>query len=246
MLTRLVRRTLALGIIAGAAAPTQVAAQAPQGIITGRVTDAASGQPIGAAQLAVVGTTLGAQTNTDGQYTIRGVNAGAVQVRVLRLGYGESRQSATVVAGQAATLNFQLTALPVTLNPVVTTATGQQRRIEVGNAIAQLEVANLVESKPVSGMADLLTSRAAGVLITPGTQSGAGTRIRIRGTSSLSLTNNPIVIIDGVRVESSTGSSSVSVGGTMTSIPRSSSPSKSFAAPRPPRCTGPTQPMASS
>ena len=50
--------------------------------------------------------------------------------------------------------------------------------------------------------------------MTPGTQAGAGTRIRIRGTSSLSLTNNPIVVIDGIRVESSTGSNSISVGGT--------------------------------
>lgn len=218
MSLRTVRTTLAFAAAFLAAVPLRVSAQSgQQGSITGRVTDAASGQPIGAAQIAVVGTTLGAQTNTDGQYTIRGVNAGTVQVRVLRLGYGELRRPATVTAGQPITLDFALTALAVNLNPVVTTATGQQRRIEVGNAIAQLEVGQLIESKPVSGMADLLTSRAAGVLITPGTQTGAGTRIRIRGTSSLSLTNNPIVVIDGVRVESSTGSSSVSVGGTQTS-----------------------------
>lgn len=213
-----VRRTLAVVALLLAAVALPVTSQtSQQGTITGRVTDAASGLPIGAAQVAVVGTTLGTQTNTDGQYTIRGVNPGAVQVRVLRLGYAERRLPATVVAGQPVTLDFQLTPLAVTLNPVVTTATGQQRRVEVGNAIAQLEVGQIIESKPVSGMADLLTSRAAGVLITPGTQTGAGTRIRIRGTSSLSLTNNPIVIIDGVRVESSTGSSSVGVGGTTVS-----------------------------
>ena len=63
-------------------------------------------------------------------------------------------------------------------------------------------------------MADLLTSRAAGVQVIPGTQTGAGTRIRIRGTSSLSLSNNPIVVIDGIRVENATGSTTISVGGT--------------------------------
>ncbi|MCC6773543.1 MAG: SusC/RagA family TonB-linked outer membrane protein, partial [Gemmatimonadaceae bacterium] len=113
--------------------------------------------------------------------------------------------------------DFAMSAVAMTLNPVVTTATGQQRRVEVGNAIAQVDATALVESRAVSGMGDLLTSRAAGVLVTPGTQTGAGTRIRIRGTSSLSLTNNPIVVIDGIRVESSTGSSSVSVGGTLPS-----------------------------
>ncbi|HEX4936882.1 MAG TPA: SusC/RagA family TonB-linked outer membrane protein [Gemmatimonadaceae bacterium] len=210
----LVMRALALFASFALLAPPMVGAQGQQGSITGRVTDAATGQPIAAAQVAVVGTNLGTQTNTDGQYTIRGVSPGTIQVRLLRLGFGEQRQSAVVTAGQTATLNFQLTALAVTLNPVVTTATGQQRRVEVGNAIAQVDAAQLVETSSVTKVGDLLTSRAAGVLVTPGTQTGAGTRIRIRGTSSLSLTNNPIVVIDGIRVESATGSSSVSVGGT--------------------------------
>lgn len=217
MHARFVRRALTLAAVLGTVVSARAGAQAQQGTITGRVTDAATNQPIGAAQVAVVGTNLGAQTSTEGQYTLRGVAPGQVEVRVLRIGYSEQRQRVTVTAGQTATLNFTMSAVAMTLNPVVTTATGQQRRVEVGNAIAQVDAAQLVESKPVSGMADLLTSRAAGVLVTPGTQTGAGTRIRIRGTSSLSLTNNPIVVIDGVRVESATGSSSVSVGGTTTS-----------------------------
>ena len=217
MTTQSVRRTLTLAVLLATLAPPLVFAQAQQGTITGRVTDAATNQPIAAAQVAVVGTNQGTQTNTDGQYTLRGVGPGQVEVRVLRLGYAELRKGVNVAAGQSATLDFAMSAVAMTLNPVVTTATGQQRRVEVGNAIAQVDATALVESRAVSGMGDLLTSRAAGVLVTPGTQTGAGTRIRIRGTSSLSLTNNPIVVIDGIRVESSTGSSSVSVGGTLPS-----------------------------
>jgi hypothetical protein len=97
---------------------------------------------------------------------------------------------------------------------VVVTATGEQRRIEVGNSIAQVNASEIVETRAVSNMADLLTARAAGVQVIPGTQTGAGVRVRIRGNSSLSLSNNPIYIIDGVRVEGTTGSMSVSVGGT--------------------------------
>ncbi|MGQ0642657.1 MAG: SusC/RagA family TonB-linked outer membrane protein [Gemmatimonadaceae bacterium] len=190
------------------------AAQAQQGQISGRVTDSLGTQPIGSAQLAVVGTTLGAVTNNEGQYTIRGVNPGRVEVRVLRLGFAEQRQAVTVAAGQTATLNFQLRAVAMTLNPVVTTATGLQRRVEVGNAIAQIDATNIVERQAVSNVADMLVSKAAGVLVIPGTQTGAGVRVRIRGTSSLSLTNNPIYVIDGVRVEGTTGSSTLSVGGT--------------------------------
>jgi TonB-dependent SusC/RagA subfamily outer membrane receptor len=123
------------------------------------------------------------------------------------------KQTVTVPAGQTVTANIQMRAVVATLAPVVTTATGEQRRVEVGNAIAQVDAAKLVETSPVTNMGDLLTARAPGVMVIGGTQTGAGTRVRVRGTSSLSLTNNPIYVIDGVRVEGTTGSSTLDVGG---------------------------------
>src|SRR5205085_6338637 len=146
---------------------------------------------------------------------IRGVKPGRVEVRVLRVGYAEQRGSLVLADGGSATLDLQMTSVATQLNPVVTTATGEQRRVEVGNSIAQMDAAKIKESSAITTVGDLLTARTPGVLVLPGTQTGAGTRIRIRGTSSLSLTNNPIYIIDGTRVEGTTGSSSVSVGGTL-------------------------------
>ncbi len=206
------RRVFALTLAASLAFAAR--AQAQQGTITGRVVDSLTREPVAAAQVSVVGTGVGSQTNNDGQYTLRGVTPGQVEVRVLRIGFAEQRRRVTVAAGQAATLDFEIRAVAMSLSPVVTTATGQQRRIEVGNAIAQVDAAEVVQTRAVSNMGDLLTSRAAGVQVLPGTQTGAGTRVRIRGTSSLSLTNNPIYVIDGVRVEGTTGSSTISVGGT--------------------------------
>ena len=214
MSMRRVVRSLAMAALLGPASAGFAVAQAQQGTITGRVTDAASGQPIAAVQLNVVGTNIGAQTNAEGQYTIRGVTAGAAEVRALRVGFTEGRQSVTVPAGGTATADFAMRSAPITLSPVVTTATGEQRRVEVGNAIAQVNAAEITQTRAVANVGDLLTSRAAGVMVVPGTQTGAGVRVRIRGTSSLSLSNNPIYIIDGVRVQGATGSSSVSVGGT--------------------------------
>ena len=215
MRTSKVVRTLARAAFFGTLAARFVAAQTPQsGTITGRVTDAANGQPIAAAQVSVVGTNVGTQANTDGQFTLRGVNAGAVELRVLRVGYAETKQNITVTAGQTVTANIQMRAVAATLAPVVTTATGEQRRVEVGNAIAQVDAAKIVETQAVSNMGDLLVSKAAGVRVFTGTQTGAGTRVRVRGTSSISLTNNPIYIIDGVRIEGTTGSSTLDVGGT--------------------------------
>jgi TonB-linked SusC/RagA family outer membrane protein len=212
-----VRIVRLLGVFALAAAASAFDAgglAAQQGTITGRVTDAGSGQPVSSAQVRVVGTNLGSLTNQEGVYTLRGVPLGTATVRVLTIGYGEASRQVTVAAGQPATLNFSLQATSIMLAPVVATATGEQRRIEIGNAVAQVQAENVVETSAVSNMADLLTARAAGVTVIPGTQTGAGVRVRVRGTSSLSLTNNPIYVIDGVRMESSTGSSSVSVGGT--------------------------------
>ena len=86
-------------------------------------------------------------------------------MRVLRVGFAEVKQSVTVTAGQTATANVQMRAVVTTLAPVVTTATGEQRRVEVGNAIAQVDAAKVVETQAISNIGDLLTSRAAGVTV---------------------------------------------------------------------------------
>lgn len=204
-------------LLVGAFTGSNLGAQAQEGTIIGQVVESASGQPIPAAQISVVGTTLGAVTNSEGRYVIRGVRAGSVELRALRVGFAETRQTVNVAAGQETTANIRMTTMAISLNPVVTTATGEQRRIEVGNSIANVDAAKVVEQSVVTNVGDLLTSRAAGVMVMPATQTGAGIRIRIRGNSSLSLSNNPIYIIDGVRMEGTTGSSSVSVGGSTAS-----------------------------
>jgi TonB-linked SusC/RagA family outer membrane protein len=217
MSTRRVFRSLALASLLVPVSAVFAAAQAQQGTVTGRVTDAASSQPLSAVMVSVSGTNIGAQTNAEGQFILRGVAPGTVSLRALRIGYAEARQTVTLAAGGTATVNLTMSATPVTLNPVVTTATGLQDRNEVGNAIAQVDASSINETRAVTNVGDLLTARAAGVMVIPGVQTGAGTRIRIRGLSSLSLANNPMFIIDGVRVETTTGSSSVSVGGTTAS-----------------------------
>jgi TonB-linked SusC/RagA family outer membrane protein len=209
---------LALACVAGAAGALPDAARAQQaGTITGRVSDAVSGQPIPSAQVSVVGTNLGALTNEQGRYTVRGVPARQVTVRVLRVGYTEQTQAVTVAAGATATADIAVRQTSVTLTPVVTTATGETRRVEVGNAIAQVNAAEVVERSPIRNITDLLTARAPGVQVVPGTLTGTGARVRIRGTTSLSLSNDPIYVIDGVRMTSSTGSSSLGVGGSLPS-----------------------------
>src|SRR5688572_17806571 len=205
---RLMSRAVALMFVAVSSV------QAQRGTIRGRVTEEGNDRPIPHTQVGIVGSTAGSVTDGDGRYQITSVIPGQVTVRVVRIGFAGQSKTVTVTAGQQVTLDFQMASVAMKLNPIVTTATGQQRRVEVGNAIAQVRAVDIVETQAVSQVADLLVSKAAGVTVFSGVQTGAGTRIRIRGTSSLSLSNNPLFVIDGIRVEGTTGSSSVSVGGT--------------------------------
>jgi TonB-linked SusC/RagA family outer membrane protein len=94
------------------------------------------------------------------------------------------------------------------------TATGEGQRVrEQGNAIARVELTpDRVPALPAFSQA--LSAQAAGVqvLASSGT-AGTGSRIRIRGANSLSLSNEPLIIIDGVRVQGGGNSSSIAVGG---------------------------------
>src|SRR5207245_7111456 len=88
-----------------------------------------------------------------------------------------------------------------------------QTRKESPNAISTIGADKLVETRPITNMNDLLVAKAPGVEVLPGNITGAGARVRIRGTSSLSLNNEPIYIIDGVRMESANNSSRIGTGG---------------------------------
>ena len=102
---------------------------AQTGAISGRITDAGTGQAIPLAQVNVIGTNIGSQTTADGRYMLRGIKPGPVEIRILRVGFTESRRNATVVAGQTLPLDIQMASIPMQLSPVVTTETGSQRRV---------------------------------------------------------------------------------------------------------------------
>ncbi|MES2523516.1 MAG: SusC/RagA family TonB-linked outer membrane protein [Gemmatimonadota bacterium] len=178
-------------------------AQASRGVVTGRILEAVGGAPISNAQVTIAGTTVGALTNEEGRYTLRGVPTGNVTVRALRIGYSEASRQITVNAGETATVDLQLGKVAISLTPVVTTATGAQDRNTIPNQLAQVDATKQIESSQVSSVGDLLVGKVAGVQLLPGSGVNAASRIRIRGTSSISLSNDPIVFVDGVRINSS-------------------------------------------
>jgi TonB-linked SusC/RagA family outer membrane protein len=165
------------------------------------------------ARVIVVGTSLFATTNGEGRYALRGVPAGTANLRVLRVGYAEIRRPVTVVAGETATLDLALQEVAVRLQEVVTTATGEARRTELGHTVANIDASQVVQEAPVTNVQDVLAARAPGVVVSTGSQTGGGARVRIRGNNSLNLSNDPIYVIDGVRMTSNQGSSNLFTGG---------------------------------
>ncbi len=182
-----------------------------QGSIAGRVSARESGAPLPETRVLVIGTSLVASTGADGRYTIRAVPAGTWDVRVLRVGYEEQKQSVTVANGTTATADFTMTTAVVKLAEIVTTATGEQRRVELGNSVSTVDAAARAEAAPVTSMATMLVAQAPGVQVMPGNTTGTGARVRIRGVNSITLANDPIYIIDGVRMTSANGSQSPNI-----------------------------------
>jgi TonB-dependent SusC/RagA subfamily outer membrane receptor len=174
---------------------------AQQGIITGKVTDEANGRPLAGARVQVQNQSAFALTDQQGQYTIRGVSPGALTLRLFMLGYAAQTRSATLQPGATVTLDWALRSVPFQLEEIVTTATGEQATRELGNTVAKIQAAQLVETAPTTNLMQVLSGRVAGVSVlqSNGT-SGTGARIRIRGLSSVSLSNDPLLYIDGIRV----------------------------------------------
>lgn len=171
-----------------------------QGTVAGTVVDADTRQPIAGVQVTVEATTLGTVTTNDGHFTINNVPSGQLTLVARRIGYAS--QSRAAAAGDSA-VSFALSARALNLDQVVVTGTagGQQKR-EIGNSVTQIDAATITKYAPVATFQDLLQGRAPNVDIMPGSgQVGTGSRIRVRGTSSLGLTQTPLMYVDGVRVD---------------------------------------------
>lgn len=187
---------------AGASAPAQTAT----GAVEGTVTDAGTRRPIASAQVYIVGTQLGSLTGTDGHFRITRIPAGQVQVGVRMIGYGPVTKPVTITAGDTARIDFALSLSAVTLGDVVVTGTGGAvEEKKLGNTVAKVNLAD-IQNAPVHTPDEVLQGRIPGVNMLPTSGvTGQGARIRIRGNASLTQSNQPIIYIDGVRMDNGGG-----------------------------------------
>ena len=186
-----------------AAALTLSPAAAQTGSITGTIIDATNGAPINGAQISVEGTSIGGLSNAQGRFLILNVPTGQQTVRVTYLGYRTTEQTVSVTAGEPTQVDFQLTVSAVTLDEVVVTGTaGAVEQRKLGQKIASLNLDQLQEDVPLEGFSQALEGRIPGVRsIGVAGGVGAGRELRIRGTSSFTLGQRPVIYVDGVRMD---------------------------------------------
>lgn len=172
-----------------ASPPVGAAAQT----VTGTVTDTKTNEGLPGVNVLVKGTSIGTQTDVQGRYQIAVPEGSAVLVFTF---VGYSAQEITV--GSQATINVQLASDAKALGDVVVVGYGAQNSRDVTTAIARVK-ADAIKDLPVTGVDKALTGKVAGVQVleTSGAP-GSGINIRVRGTNSISASNEPLYVVDGI------------------------------------------------
>ncbi|MDQ4080323.1 MAG: TonB-dependent receptor plug domain-containing protein, partial [Gemmatimonadota bacterium] len=184
------------------------------GTVAGTVREAGSARPIAAVQVFIPETSFGAVTNENGEFRILGVPAGPHVLRARMIGFAQTERRVTVNAGETATIDFALERSAITLDEIVVTGAGvATEKRKLGNTIATIN-AETLEDKPIVTFSEILQGREPGVSVLPASGlTGEGSIIRIRGTSSLSQSNEPIIYLNGIRIDNGGGRGNVGTGG---------------------------------
>jgi TonB-linked SusC/RagA family outer membrane protein len=178
------------------------------GRLVGRVLDTATTLPVGQAQIRLDELNTGALTGNDGRFLFPRVPIGHYHLTVRRVGFMAKTVAVTVHEDSTDNVTVQLVTAPTRLDEVVSTANGDQRRVTIGNDIASINVDSLAPTTPVMDITDLISARAPGVeVLESNGEVGNGASLRIRGQTSLVLAGDPIIIVDGVRMDNTAGGS---------------------------------------
>ncbi|HSH46086.1 MAG TPA: TonB-dependent receptor plug domain-containing protein, partial [Longimicrobiales bacterium] len=172
---------------------------AQESVVSGMVVSEQSLQPLAGVQVVVEGQAVSSVTDASGRFRLEGLRGGTVTLQATLLGY---RTVTREVAVGSRDVRLQMPESAIELDAIVVTGTavGTQRR-SIGNAITTVDAAESLEQSAAPDVSNLLNGRTPGAIITPGTgRVGSGPSINIRGRSTISLSQQPLIYIDGVRV----------------------------------------------
>jgi len=197
-------------------------AQDSTGTISGKVVDATTQQPLPGVTVSIAGTPQRSETRIDGAFTLGSAPAGTHRLRAIRIGYGSQLQDVTVTPGATASVQIAMQPQAAILEPVVVTGYGTQRREAITGSVSSID-AGAADVGVVTNVNQMIQGRAAGVsIIQNNGEPGAGAQIRIRGGTSISASNEPLYVIDGVPINNDqTEPSGLGISGNTPPAPRS-------------------------
>ena len=170
-----------------------VAAMA-QNVVSGKVSDSKDGSPLQGVTVKVKGSSTGTQTVSDGTFKLT-VPAKATILVFSSIGFKSKEVPIT-----ASLFNVSLDAASQQLNEVVVTGYGTARKKDLTGSMTAISSKDFVKGA-ITTPEQLILGKVAGVNITSnGGAPGSGSTIRIRGGASLSASNDPLIIIDGVQL----------------------------------------------
>ena len=192
----LLPRSFLVGLLATAALAGQLEAQGT-GTIRGRVVAAGTQQALALVRVAVADRTT--ETDSDGQFVFTTMPAGTYTLRTNMLGYRQSVDTVTVVAGQTANVQITMQAMALSLEALVVTGYGQQERRDLTGVVDEVPSETFNTGRIVQPE-ELIKAKVAGVEVAEsnGGEPGGGMSIRIRGGTSVTSSNEPLYVIDGV------------------------------------------------
>ena len=160
--------------------------------ITGTVTDS-YGQPLPGVNVLVKGTSIGTQTDFNGNYSIS-INNENSQLVFSYIGF----LTQEILIGNKNEINVTMAEDIASLSEVLVVGYGKMKKTDITGAVSSVKAKDLAIS-PVLGVADALKGRVSGVDITSaGGSPGAAPQIRIRGNRSITATNQPLLVLDGI------------------------------------------------
>ncbi len=173
-----------------------MSALAQDKVVAGKVTDAKDGKPIAGANIAIKGTKTGTTTNVDGFFKLN-VSSSSKTLIISFVGYAQ--QEVAITGGD---ISVVLAPTSSTLNDVVVVAYGTRKKSDLTGSVTSISAKDFQKGN-IASSEQLLQGKVAGLQVTSGGGSaGGGSKIRIRGGASLNASNDPLIVIDGVPVES--------------------------------------------
>lgn len=164
--------------------------------VTGVVISGEDNLPLPGVNVSISGTTRGTITSLDGDYSIEVSSQDTLQFSFI----GFTTVKRTV--GNQNSINVTLEVDTKTLGEVVVVGYGSQEKKELTGAVAQLD-ARSFENTPIASLDQAMQGRIAGVQISQNSGTpGGGISVRVRGSSSISASNQPLYVVDGIPVNS--------------------------------------------